>query len=190
VDPPLNALYAFAEHDAIGFSPFAIESIPDRGAEILSAGYDLIAQLSPLLAEHQGRGTMAGLLQEHPDSRAPQELRLGGYVLHASFEHGARPSLADGGGPTAAPAFPAGGLVIATAPDELLFAGIGVTVTFATLDDGPTPNVGLQSVEEGRFQDGKWQHLRWLNGDQTHQGRHIRLEPGRFTIQKVRLYRY
>jgi beta-galactosidase GanA len=133
---------------------------------------------------------MAGLLLEHPDNRAPQEVRLGGYVLHASFERTSGPSLADGGGPATAAAFPAGGLVVATAPDELLFAGIGVTVTFAVLDGGPTPNVGLQSVEEGRFENGKWQHVRWLNGDQTHQGRHMRLEPGRFAIQKVRLYRY
>jgi len=29
-----------------------------------------------------------------------------------------------------------------------------------------------------------------LNGDQTHQGRHIRLPPGQFQIQKVRFYRY
>ena len=50
--------------------------------------------------------------------------------------------------------------------------------------------VSLQSVEEGRYENGVWQHLRWLNGDQTHQGRHVRLEPGRFTIQRVKLYRY
>jgi len=35
-----------------------------------------------------------------------------------------------------------------------------------------------------------WQHIRWLSGDQTHQGRHIRLDPGRFSMQRVRLYRY
>ena len=33
-------------------------------------------------------------------------------------------------------------------------------------------------------------HLRWLNGDQTRQGRHVRLEPGRFALQRVKLYRY
>jgi hypothetical protein len=32
--------------------------------------------------------------------------------------------------------------------------------------------------------------IRWLNGDETHQGRHVRLEPGRFSIQRVRLYLY
>lgn len=34
------------------------------------------------------------------------------------------------------------------------------------------------------------EHGRRMNGDQTHQGRHIRLEPGKFQIQKVRLHSY
>ncbi len=73
--------------------------------------------------EHQGRGTMTGLLQEAPENPRRQQLRLNGYVLNVSFERGAPPSLADvanpGESPTAtgnrAPT-PAGGLVIATAP--------------------------------------------------------------------------
>ena len=39
-------------------------------------------------------------------------------------------------------------------------------------------------------EQGKWKPGRLLNGDQTHQGRHIRLPPGQFQIQKVRFYRY
>jgi hypothetical protein len=66
--------------------------------------------------------------------------------------------------------------------------GIGVTVTFATIEPGV--QAGILSVEEGRFVDGKWESIRWLNGDQTHQGRHLRLEPGRFAIQRLKLYRY
>ncbi len=189
----VNSLYAFAAHDAIGFSPFAIESIPESAASLLAASNDLVAQLTPLIVEHQGRDTMAGLLQEHPDSRQPQQLRLKGYVLNASFERSAPPSLADGviapaSAAAMAPTWPAGGLVIATAADEFLFAGIGVTVTFATADPGW--QAGILSVEEGRFVNGGWENARWLNGDQTHQGRHLRLEPGRFSIQRIKLYRY
>ena len=190
-DAAVNLLYAFATHDAIGFSPFAIESIPETAGRLLAASNDVVAQLTPLIIEHQGRRTMAGLLQEHPDNRQPQQLSLNGYVLNASFEREAPPSLADGTQAGAAPsqaASPAGGLVIATAPDEFLFAGIGVTVTFATAEPGA--QAGIVSVEEGRFVDGKWQNLRWLNGDETHQGRHLRLVPGRFSIQRIKLYRY
>jgi beta-galactosidase GanA len=188
-----NSLYAFGEHDAIGFSPFAIEGISGPAARLLAASNDVVDQLTLLIAAHQGRGTMAGLLQEHPDNRQPQQLLLNGYVLNASFERAAPVSLAEGAvidpaGATAAPTWPAGGLVIATAPDEFLFAGIGVTVTFATPQPGE--QAGILSVEEGRFVSGRWENVRWLNGDQTHQGRHLRLEPGRFTIQRLRLYRY
>lgn len=191
-DAAANALYAIGQWDAIGFSPFAIESSGEPGSSQLAASYDLIAQLTPLIVQHQGRGTMAGLLAESAESRAPQQVRLGKWQLNASFERTTGPSLADGvvvaPGAAAPQPLPAGGLVIALGPDEFLFAGAGVTVTFSTLEPGV--QAGLLSVAEGRFADGQWQHVRWLNGDQTHQGRHVRLEPGRFVIQRVKLYRY
>jgi hypothetical protein len=31
---------------------------------------------------------------------------------------------------------------------------------------------------------------RWLNGDETHQGRHIRIPAGQVGVQRFRLYRY
>ena len=78
--------------------------------------------------------------------------------------------------------------MIQLGPDEFLFAGIGLTITFAS--EAPGQQAGILSVAEGGYVNGEWRHLRWLNGDQTHQGRHVRLEPGRFTIQRVKLYRY
>lgn len=196
----VNALYAFGTHDAIGFCPFAIESNTEPAAGYLAASYDLVRQLTPLLVEKQGRGLTAGLLQESTDNRQPQQLRLGTWIFHVSFERAAPPSLADGlavvvgtensalAGGGRAGAAPAGGLMITLADDEFLFAGIGVTITFASTEPGQ--QAGILSVSEGRFVDGKWTHERWLNGDQTHQGRHVRLEPGRFCLQRVTLYRY
>jgi hypothetical protein len=35
-----------------------------------------------------------------------------------------------------------------------------------------------------------WKPGRRMNGDQTHQGRHVRLSPSGPQIQKVRFYRY
>jgi beta-galactosidase GanA len=196
----VNALYAFGAHDAIGFSPFAIESSDGPAAAWLTSSYDLVRQLTPLLAEKQGRGLTAGFLQESDETRQPQLVRMGGWILHASFERAAPPALADGlavvvgadnsalaGGGRAGSA-PAGGLVIQLGDDEFLFAGIGLTVTFDSAD--AKAQAGILNCEEGRYVDGQWRHLRWLNGDQTHQGRHLRLEPGRFAIQRVKLYRY
>jgi hypothetical protein len=64
-----------------------------------------------------------------------------------------------------------------------------VVVTFAA-DSPGAPEVGILWAQEGRYVDGRWTQGRWLNGDQTHQGRHIRLPSGGFDIQRVKLYRY
>lgn len=196
----VNALYAFGQLDAIGFSPFAIESNAEPAAGYLTASYDLVRQLAPLIADKQGRGLMAGFLQESAESKQPQQVRMGKWILRASFERAAPPQLADGlavvigtensalaaGG--RAGAAPAGGLMIALGDDEFLFAGIGLTITFASTEPGQ--QAGILSCAEGRYENGEWKHVRWLNGDQTHQGRHVRLEPGRFSLQRVQLYRY
>jgi hypothetical protein len=51
--------------------------------------------------------------------------------------------------------------------------------------------VGLASVEEVRvLPDGTMQTVRRLNGDQTHQGRHVRISVGEYRTLRIRLYRY
>jgi hypothetical protein len=178
----INALYAVGQHDAIGFSPFSIESLDENTNNVLADSYDILNQLAPLILENQGKGLLAGLLSAGPEQRLPQQLRLRDYVLSITYD---RPSLASPG----TQAVLSGGLVIATGPNEFIFAGTGITVTFETEAPGP-PIVGLLSVQEGKYVNGQWVVGRWLNGDQTHQGRHMRLGAGRFGIQKVRLYRY
>jgi hypothetical protein len=188
----VNALYALGAEDAIGFSPFGIETIGEPAAKQLAASYDLVAQLEPLLVDLQGKGESGGLLSEGPEQRQPQQVRLGGWVLSARFERGTPPSPADGAVvPAVAAAEPrptSGGLVLRTGPDEFIVAGTAVTVTFAA--SVPGKRAGILSAEEGRFDGGRWENIRWLGGDQTHQGRHVRLEPGRFSMQRVRLYLY
>jgi beta-galactosidase GanA len=62
-------------------------------------------------------------------------------------------------------------------------------VTFKPVDEGSL--AGIDSAWEGSFNArGAWVAGRLLNGDQTHQGRHLRLAPGKPQIQRVRLYRY
>ena len=92
----VNALYAIGAHDAIGFSPFGIESIGEAAAKHLEASYGLLAQLEPLILGLQGKGLTAGLLPEGPEQRQPQQVWLGDTRLLATFERGAPPSLADG----------------------------------------------------------------------------------------------
>ena len=172
----VNALYAFGQHDAIGFSPFSIESLQNPEESPLARSYAILAQLAPLILQHQGKGMLAGVLPEGPEQRAPQQVRLGGYTLNISFE---RPS----------PDAPSGGLIVASASDEFIVAGTGLVVIFDAGASGDQ-NVGILSVQEGKYANGQWVPGRWLNGDQTHQGRHLRLAPGKFDIQRIKLYRY
>jgi Beta-galactosidase len=189
----VNALYAVGEHNAIGFSPFGIESISGPAASYLSKSYDILRQLEPLISTEQTKRAMRGLLQISDEQRAPQQIRLGHYEMHVSFEYATPPPLADGvinesHDISRGPRVPAGGLVLQLSDDEFIFAGIGLTITFDSLD--ANEEAGIVSAATGVYQNGKWKTLLWNNGDQTHQGRHVRLVPGEFTMQKVRLYRY
>jgi beta-galactosidase GanA len=194
-DAAVNNLYAFGACSGFGFSPFGIESIGEPAAGLLRASNDLIRQLTPLITAHQGRGTMTALLPPAAEQRKPHEVSFGGLTLSATYERLEAPGLADGvineaGDRSASRALlPAGAIVIQLGPDDFLFGGIGTVVTFAAPTPGD-PLIGILSCEEGRYENGEWRHVRWLNGDQTHQGRHLRLEPGRFTLQRIKLYRY
>jgi beta-galactosidase GanA len=70
-----------------------------------------------------------------------------------------------------------------------LVAGTGLVITFSPRTSGD-PIAGIVSVQEGRFVDGRWVVSRWLSGDETHQGRHLRIPAGQFGIQRIKLYRY
>ena len=49
----------------------------------------------------------------------------------------------------------------------------------------------MESVEQVKVgPDGTLTPIRRLNGDQTHQGRHVRIEVDSFKILRVRLYEY
>ena len=180
----VNAFYAIGQHDAIGFSPFAIESVEEPVSKLLAASYDVLKQLAPLILERQGKKAMAGVLPEGAEQRAPQKVRLGGYALNVTYER-----FASSAQNTQTPDAISGGLVISVGPDEFIFAGTGLVITLET----ETPSdviVGILSAQEGKYVNGQWAPGRWLNGDQTHQGRHVRLVPGKFDIQRVKLYRY
>lgn len=178
----VQALYAVGQHNAMGFSPFSIENMGDPVRSLLTNSYDLLAQLTPLILEHQGKSEMVGFLTESAEQRVPQQMRLGGYTLNVTYERPVAP------GAQTSEAI-SGGLAVAVGPDEFVFAGTGLVVTFDANTPG-LPIVGILSAQEGKYVNGQWQPGRWLNGDQTHQGRHMRLPPGRFDIQRIKLYRY
>jgi beta-galactosidase GanA len=182
-----NALYAFGKLAALGFSPFSIESTDQASSSPLAAAYSVLEQLSPAILEAAGRERMSGfrprVLEDGTVIDTPVSEILGGFRFTVAF--------IDPWVPQAQQAMAThGGLVIQTGAEDYLVAGQGITVTFAPVGAGP-PLAGIDSVWEGTFDShGAWVPGRLLNGDQTHQGRHVRLAPGEFQIQRVRLYRY
>jgi beta-galactosidase GanA len=186
-EAPANGFYAFGEADAIGFSPFSIDSIDDKPDHALARAYDVLRQLEPAILAAQGTGRMAGfkprLLYDEKLVLDPVVRRIGDYRFTVAFTDNQAPN---GGADTAS----RGGLIIQIGPEDYLIAGQGITVTFEPVT-GSGQLAGIDSAWEGRFDSsGAWVPGRLLNGDQTHQGRHIRLPAGDYQIQRLRLYRY
>ncbi len=180
VEGAAKVLYAFGRYDAIGFSPFGIDGGRPPEAN-LSSSYDLIAQLAPLILEHQGKGTMSAVLLNPNDP--PQKVRLGNHTVEATFQFGPHP----GAPVTKQERPPAAAIFINTGPDEYYVAGKGVSLTFSPNTPGPEMD-GLATVEEGKFVNGLWVPGRQLAGDETIQGQSVSLwNKG---IQRVTLYRY
>src|SRR5262249_5685827 len=178
---PLEAIYAIGALDAIGLSPFAIETASDADATSLGRAYEMLAALSPTILREQGRGTMTAVIPrvsfDGTVDESPQGVAVGGaFAATVTFESPpAQPS-------ATTPRALGGALIVALAPDELLIAGSGVVVTFEPTTAGD-PIAGILSAQDGRYVNGQWRPGRWLNGDQTHQGRHIRLPPGELSMQ-------
>jgi hypothetical protein len=172
----VNVFYAIGQHDAIGFSPFAIERIAEPNSEIARC-YGVLSQIAPLILENQGKGAIAGVVLDANDP--PEKLQLAGYTLE--FKLARRWSFA---APECAAA-----IVISLGPDEFIAAGRGLSVSFSPNTPGPS-TVGIVSVDEGKFVDGRWTPGRRLNGDETMSGKGLLLPANAYSIQRVKLYRY
>lgn len=178
----VNAFYAFAQHNVMGYSPFAIESLSEQLTKQLSDGYDVLKQLTPLILANQGKGTMAGVILDSAGQKA--EIKMGDYIFIIKHEYSwPYAPKTEGDNPRY------GGMIIMVSPEEFFVAGRGMVITFKSAkDDGTIAGIG--SIDEGKFVDGKWIPGLRLNGDQSHQGRHTDLPGSTFSIQKIKLYKY
>ena len=177
-----NAFFAIGQLNAIGYSPFSIESLEDPGNNDVSRAYDVLKQLTPLINANQGKGTMAGALLDSASQKA--RIELGEFVFNVRHEY-SWPYGAKNQGEN--PRY--GCMIIMTSPGEYFIAGRGVVITFEPrANDGSIAGIGI--MDEGRFSGGKWIPGLRMNGDQTHQGRHMNLPGHTYNIQKVKLYKY
>lgn len=214
-----RAFYAFGEHEALGFSPFAIDKASARDVQAVARSYRLLDELRPLLRDKKMK--RYGLLFDSDD----KERIIGddGVILtcrhYFTLPWDARAT--DGS------TWPEGGaVVIRLGHNDYLIAGTGVVVSFATayeqlfvqsgrlgedgfaLDGGENDagdmqnadssktawkgkRIGIGSVDEVHVNaDGSLVRLRSHNGDESHQGRHARIAVDDFKILHVRLYEY
>ncbi len=179
-----NAFYAVGQLDAISFSPFAIDRLtPDTGKG-LTAAYSVLKHLTPDILAAQGTGRMRGfrarVAYDGTVDDTPQTFDLGGYRFTVTFVDPWTPK-------DQQDIASHGGLIIENEDGSFTVAGSGVTVTFA--DPGGMA-VGVERIVEQREVNSVWQPGRWLNGDESHQGRHLRLPPDGFGIQTLTLYKY
>jgi len=204
-----HSFYVFGQHDGMGFTPFAIDeyALPRPGAQAkvpaelpLARSYGILAELSPVILENQGKGKMAGVVVGADEP--PQKLPLGNYVLEVSYPRSRRqPAAAAAPPPAQAPVSlepveatnRSGALFIALGADEYLVAGSGpVDVRFAPNTPGD-PIAGILSIEEGTYVDGRWVAGRRLNGDENGGGKNLRLggdSSRNGLVQRIKLYRY
>jgi beta-galactosidase GanA len=196
-----NVFYAVGEHAALGFSPFAIDrpfhsdvagdpfvaavsgqsagSGPHIPPPDLAQSYQAIGQIAPLILEAQSKGQIHGFLLDkaHPSF----DFQFEGYLAHVSLD--------DIFGFRAEKGF---GLILETGPGQFLGEGEGFRVSFSPAlgSRAMGKQVGIASVDEGRFEDGQWMPGRRLNGDENDQGGYWRFDQFKVHIEKAVVYTF
>ncbi len=220
-----RAMYAFGEHHALGFSPFAIDQASSHDTKSITKAYSLLQQLHHAkLTENKPSW---GLLFDQQDKeRVISDANMiitGRHYYTLPWD----PRATEGS------TWPEGGaILLKLSAYEYILAGTGVVVTFASTyekareeqkvlgEDGfvlankkdtannkestPStksassnlqlfngPRIGIGSVDEITIDEtGKTHYIRRHNGDQDHQGRHVRIACGDWKILHIQLYKY
>jgi Domain of unknown function (DUF5597)/Beta-galactosidase len=169
--------WALGHHRAIGFSVFGVDDL--RAGSQFGRACALLGDMEGVVTAAQAEGRIAGVLLD--EGQDEQRFSLGGYDVVARNARAllgrmlldagvgepppppSPPSETEGAsvGPTPADGRPFA-LVIAEAADRFLLVGQGVGLDFHRDAD----LVEIDSVEEGRFESGRWVPGRALNGDE------------------------
>ncbi|HPR32167.1 MAG TPA: DUF5597 domain-containing protein [Prolixibacteraceae bacterium] len=151
-----NALIAFANFNAIGFSPFGIDSRIggplSEGA--LARAYDILGQLSPLILSSEGMKQMVAV-SVNTDNESTS-VDLGEY----QFDFNLRRSRWTNEKTELGYA-----ILIEVKPDEFIAAGKNINIQFS-LKNRNDEVTGILWAEEGKFENGNWVPGRRLNGDE------------------------
>ena len=160
-----KAFYAFAEHDAICFSPFGIEDGVNNFSFTQSC--KTLNELMPLITKYQGTGKMFGILAEGDEKE--RTIELGDYLIKIVYEKLKGESY---------------GLIIQTAENEFLVSGMNMQVYFSANNPNKIGNIG--QIWEGGYEDGKWKSTRLLNGDETSHNWVLKVNGRQFVTTEAR----
>src|SRR5579863_5751912 len=182
---PYNALYAYGEAKAFGFSPFGIESSQPSKAEDSSEPkiaevYGVLSQMSDMLLTSQASGNVRALVLHKDSPRPTRTVALSGYLFEGALSRSwpSRTLSTDDGAMIA----------IESGPNEFYIAGSGLTISFTRDPDTDNKTSGIASIEQVSRSANGWTLVRRLNGDQSNQGRQLSMDPHRVEIFRVKLY--
>jgi len=180
---PENAaqvFYVLGRHKALGYCPFSIESATDNEATSLQKSYHVLDNLSEMILANRPKSDGVYLDKEHK----ADTLLIGDYQV--VIAHVCTLPWTDGA--KADKWTPAGCIIIETNPGEFWIGGTSVICTFKNIKNKDL-TTGILSSDIASKIENDWHFIR-LNGDQTHQGRHIRMGSGEWQIQRIKLYDY
>lgn len=142
-----RAFYAFAEHDAICYSPFGFEERVS-GDQAFQAAYAVLGELHDEIVEHQGGGRMHGFLREGDE--LSRTVQMGQYRVNCFYENQSEPCY---------------GLIIQESEQEFLVAGVNLRMEFRAINESVVGYIG--TVLEVLHDGDAWRTVRVLNGDET-----------------------
>ncbi len=214
----VRAFYVFGEHEAIGISPFSIEDGSDAPNSALVMAYNKLEEMIPLITKYQGKGAMKGLWFDQDNKERiiiDDDLTL---TCRHNFTLPWDPRATDGstwpegGGIILKLAkneyiVAGNGIVVEFAKtsekqqattekkrgeDGFILQG-NEQANAAKADEAifKGARCGIAWVDEVKVnEDASLSYVRRLNGDQDHQGRHVRISVGDVKVLHVKLYEY
>jgi len=178
-----KAAFVIGHYEAIGFSPFSIESTDKPESEPIGKVYNLIKQLIPVITANHGQKRIEGFLFDKEIQESVFTLGDYEFTVKHSYTLGYEANSKNESWETS------GAIIVQTGENEFYVAGSGFVMTFKNIKN-PNLTVGILNTDEGKFENDKWKVIRHMNGDQTHQGRHVRAFVNDFSIQRFELYNY
>lgn len=173
-DSASNVFAAIGKFGALGFSPFAIETVgregvpPDpsllgglnimaeafnhyRAGEYLAQSYALLGGMAELLCKYRCTPHMTGFTRGKDQTGTLVQFEKYDFCIDYMMNSAESPK--------------GGGLIIELSEDEFLLCGLNYRVTPQPKNDDPS-HVDYISITEGRYENNEWIPGRRLNGDE------------------------